>query len=254
MAFFPKSAALSEKVQSLKKEIKTENTVSEENLRERRYLWTARAFAMVFITAFITNILMIMSLFSLVPLVRVQPYELSFSDKNAQTVTIRPFQIDNKLLNGITASMVRQYVTLRKTITADSNEMAYRWGTNGPVDLLSTGNTFQVFASQAGKVLDAAVNSQITRTVMIKSAIPYVSEEGHGEYWIVDYDLVTMSPQNATEKIVPYVATVYVIYEPYNNRWENRLKNPIGFKVAQFGDETKEAYDAREKERLKNSR
>ena len=116
MAFFPKSAALTEKVQSLKNEIKTENTVSEENLRERRYLWTARAFAMVFITAFITNILMLMSLFSLVPLVRVQPYELSFSDKNAQTVTIQPFEINEKLLNGISASMVRQYVTLRKTI------------------------------------------------------------------------------------------------------------------------------------------
>ena len=52
--------------------------VSEENLRERRYLWTARAFVMVFVVSLITNILMLMALFSLVPLTRVQPYELVF--------------------------------------------------------------------------------------------------------------------------------------------------------------------------------
>lgn len=255
MAFFPKSASLSSKVQSLKDERTSKNTVSEENLRERRYFWTARAFAMVFATSLITNIIMLMSLFSLVSLVRVQPYELTFSDKNAQTVTVQPFRVDDRLLNSISASMVRQYVTLRKTITPDSDEMAYRWGTNGPIDLLSTPNTFQVFANQAGKILDAAVKSQVTRNVVIKSAIPYVSEgKGKGEYWIVDYDLITMSPQNATEEIVPYVATVYVTYEPYDNRWENRLKNPIGFKVAQFGDETRESYDMREREKVKNNR
>jgi len=229
------------------------DAVSEENLRERRYLWTARAFAMVFVASFITNILMLMALFSLVPLTRVQPYELIFSDKNAQTVTVQPLAIHDTVLKGISESMVRQYVTLRKTITADPDEMAYRWGADGPVNLLSTGNTFQVFADQAGKILDVAVKSQITREVEINSVIPFVSQE-RGEYWIVDYNLITMSPQDATKKIVPYVATVYITYEPFNGTWENRLKNPLGFKVLQFGDETKESYDAREKELLKNNR
>ena len=254
MALFqiPASLNLKEKL-SKTQEKNFGNDVSEESLRERRYFWTARGFAMIFVVSLITNILMLMSLFSLVPLVRVQPYELTFSDKKAQTVTVKPFRMDETLVKGITADMVRQYVTLRKTITSDLEEMGYRWGKNGPVDLLSTGNTYQLFAEQAEKVLRAAADSQITRDVMIKSAIPYVSAEG-GEYWIVDYDLITMSPQNATEKIVPYVATVYVTFEPYNSRWENRLKNPIGFKVELFGDETKESYDARERERIKNNR
>ena len=229
------------------------DVASEENLRERRYFWTARAFAMIFVVSLISNILMLMSLFSLVPLVRVQPYELTFSDKKAQTVTVKPFALDETLLKGITTDMVRQYVTLRKTITADQEEMGYRWGANGPVSLLSTDNTYKVFAEQSEKVLRAAIDSQITRDVKINSAIPYVAADG-GEYWIVDYDLITMSPQNTTEKIVPYVATVYVTFQPYNSRWENRLKNPIGFKVELFGDETKESYDAREKEKIKNNR
>ena len=250
MALFPVSKTMGP---SSNTEKNFGDAASEENLRERRYFWTARAFAMIFVTSLITNILMLMSLFSLVPLKRVQPYELTFSEKKAQTVTVKPFDMDETLLKGITADMVRQYVTLRKTITSDSNEMAYRWGTNGPVDLLSTGNTFQEFAKDAEKLLETAVGSQVTRDVVIKSAIPYVSVN-HGEYWIVDYDLISMSPQSATEEVVPYVATVYVTYEPYKSRWENRLKNPIGFKVAQFGDETKEKYDARERERVKNNR
>ena len=253
MALFSASTSSKEMRQSSGVEKKFGDVASEENLRERRYFWTARAFAMIFVVSLITNLLMLMSLFSLVPLKRVQPYELTFSDKKAQTVTVRPVELNETLLKGITADMVRQYVTLRKTITSDSDEMAYRWGANGPVDLLSTGNTFQVFAESAQKVMETAVSSQITRDVVIKSAIPYVAVGG-GEYWIVDYDLITMSPQNATENVVPYVATVYVTYEPYKNRWENRLKNPIGFKVAQFGDETKESYDAREREKVKNNR
>ena len=110
------------------------DAASEENLRERRYFWTARGFAMIFVVSLITNILMLLSLSSLVPLVRVQPYKLTFSDKKAQTVTVKPYEINETLMKGITADMVRQYVTLRKTITSDLEEMGYRWGKNGPVD------------------------------------------------------------------------------------------------------------------------
>lgn len=227
--------------------------VSEENLRERRYLWTARAFVMVFVVSLITNILMLTALFSLVPLTRVQPYELVFSDKASQTVTISPLRVSSNIANGITESMIRQYVTVRHTITSDPDEMAYRWGPNGPINLWSTGNTYQLFANESGKVLEAAVKSQITRDVEINSVIPY-ARGSQGEYWNVDFNLVTMSPQNASKEVVPYVATIYVTYEPFKGTWENRLKNPVGFRVTQYGSETKESFDARERELLKDKR
>ena len=121
--------------------------VSEENLRERRYLWTARAFAVVAAVSFITNIIMIMALFSLVPLVRVQPYELIFSDKETQKVSVQPLQANESVLDGISESMIRQYVTARRTITGDPDEMAYRWGDNGIVRLWSTDNVFSAFST-----------------------------------------------------------------------------------------------------------
>lgn len=225
--------------------------VSEENLRERRYLWTARAFAIVFVVSFITNIIMLMALFSLVPLVRVQPYELIFSDKNTQTVAVQPLQADKTVLNGISESMIRQYVTARHSITSDPDEMAYRWGANGIVRQLSTDNIFASFSPEAEEVLKAALKSQITRNIEINSVIPLVSQR-EGEYWVVDYNRVEMSPQSATKKVEPWVSTIYITYEPYKGTWENRLKNPIGFKVMRYGTETKQQFDARERELLRD--
>lgn len=228
------------------------DAVSEENLRERRYLWTARAFAIVCVVSFITNIIMLMALFSLVPLVRVQPYELIFSDKNTQNVSVQPLQANKTVLNGISESMVRQYVTARHAITNDADEMAYRWGENGIIRQLSTDNIFASFSSDAREILNGALKAQITRDIEINSVIPFVSQK-QGEYWVVDYNRVEMSPQSATKKVEPWVSTIYITYEPYKGTWENRLKNPIGFKVMGYGTETKQQFDARERELLKDN-
>ena len=122
--------------------------MSEESLREKRYLWTARAFAIVTVVSFVTNIIMLMALYSLVPLVRVQPYELVFSDKETQTVSVQPLHAEQTVLNGITESMIRQYVSAVHTITDDPDEMAHRWGANGIVRLWSTDNVFLKFSNR----------------------------------------------------------------------------------------------------------
>ena len=249
MAFLPKTASLSPKaIQTASSQALSDierDRVSEENLRERRYLWTARAFAMVFIVSFITNIMMLMALFSLVPLVRVQPYKLVFTDKNAQTVTVSPLKADANTMKEISSDMVRQYVIARETISADPEEMAFRWGPDGIINLLSTDNVFLKFSQTANDVLQKAVGTQERRSVHINSAMPYGSGP-EGEYWLVNYNLIKMSPQRTTQEITPRVATLIIGYEPYKTIWENRLKNPVGFKVRAYGSETKAEFDARE--------
>jgi type IV secretory pathway component VirB8 len=61
-----------------------------------------------------------------------------------------------------------------------------------------------------------------------------------------------MSPQNAVKKVERWVSTIYITYEPYKGSWENRLKNPVGFKVMRYGTETKQQFDARERELLRD--
>ena len=72
-----------------------ESDISEEAVKERRYLWMARTFALVCVVSFLANIILLGALFSLVPLVRVQPFYLSTQDKDEQIITVvRPNDAD----------------------------------------------------------------------------------------------------------------------------------------------------------------
>ena len=248
MAFFaPKQTAPSVSSEAPQNGKKTSvEKASEETLRERRYLWTARGFAMIFFVSLITNILMLMSLSALTPLVRVQPYELTFSDKKSQTVEIVPMQLGKNAINSISESMLRRYVTARHTITSDRDEMASRWGVGGLVQLLSSDNIFAEFEHTAKRELDEAVAANETRVVDIQSVLPYYRDG----WWLVNWNVRRKSPELKEEEVLPYVSTVRVGFLPTRGTWENRLNNPVGFKVMEYGYQTKESFDRREQQRL----
>ena len=65
-----------------------ESRTAQETLQEERYLWMARSFSLVALLAFIANLLLLIALFGLVPLVRVQPYYIQTQDKNQQVVFV----------------------------------------------------------------------------------------------------------------------------------------------------------------------
>ncbi len=219
--------------------------VSQENLRERRYLWTARGFAMIFIVSLITNILMLMSLSSLTPLVRVQPYELTFSDKKSQTVQITPFALDQNAKNAISESMLRRYVTARHTITSDKTEMVARWDMGGLVQLLSSDSVFDTFKRNATNTLERAFAVSETRNVIIRTVMPY-----YKDWWQVSLDLEITSPEKMDKEVLHYVATARVGFYPTKGTWAKRLNNPVGFQVLEYAFETEESFKRREKQRL----
>ena len=250
MAFFsPKQPANVENLQQRddRSRSKDAENVAQENLRERRYLWTARGFAMILAASLITNILMVMSLASLTPLIRVQPYELTFSDKKSQTVEIEPLPLGKSAINSISEYMLRRYVTARHTVTADKEEMADRWGVGGLVQILSSDNVFDEFQQTAKVILDEVFEAGETRFVRIDSVLPYYKDG----FWLVNLTIKKTSPEKEDDEIIPYVATVRVGFEPITSTWEKRLNNPVGFKVLTYGFETKASFDQREQQRIK---
>lgn len=247
MAFFqPKQPVGTKGATSTKAAPVTQDQLSEENLRERRYLWTARAFAMIFVVGLITNIMMLMALSSLSPLLRIQPFELTFADKKTQVVEIAPMALSESTVNSVIASMLRQYVKVRHEIVADQDEMAYNWGSGGLVDLLSTDNVFNEFQRGRSKILEDAVAARETRTVNFRSTSP-LADKG---YWMVDFDIIRRSPDRGKEEVVRNIATVQVVFQPTRVLWEQRLKNPIGFKVAVYGVQQKESFDQGEQQKI----
>ena len=66
---------------------KAEDVSSKEVLQEERYLWMARAFALVALLALIANFLMLIALSGLTPLIRVQPFYLQSQAKEHQVIS-----------------------------------------------------------------------------------------------------------------------------------------------------------------------
>ena len=104
---------------------------SQEQLKNERYLWIARAFSVMAVLSVLANIFLLIAIGSLVPLVRVRPYFMTVLDKNQQVVEISPPTADQLNNKEILESLIRQYVLARYTITSDVSEVEERWGTKG---------------------------------------------------------------------------------------------------------------------------
>ena len=61
-----------------------------ENATEKRYLWTARAFAIVFAVSLCCNMILLYVIVAIMPLYRVVPFLMSFEDKSEQIYKIIP--------------------------------------------------------------------------------------------------------------------------------------------------------------------
>ena len=115
-----------------------EKEISEESLRERRYLWTARAFAIVVAITLCANIVLMLGLFQVLPLTRAQFFYLTFQNKEEQIVSVQPLSASEETMNTVTESYIRQYLVARLQVTADKEEMLNRWNAEGPVKWMSS--------------------------------------------------------------------------------------------------------------------
>jgi len=200
-----------------------------EDLRERRYLWTARAFTVVFVISLCVNIILVLSIANMIPLDRVEPYMLSFQDKNEQIVNIDPI-IDISDRNVITESYVRQYIIQRNTVTSDIENMSMLWGPDGPLRWMSSDVVYSDFVSQSEDALAQVREKGFTRDVEILSVNKLVNDIWQAE--VETRDMV----QGATEPVVSRWTILLRIGYFMNSRvkYSLRLKNPIGFTVREY--------------------
>ena len=57
------------------------------NVGEKRYLWTARAFAIIMAISLCCNVVLVLAIMQVMPLYRVEPFLLTFQDKQEQIYT-----------------------------------------------------------------------------------------------------------------------------------------------------------------------
>lgn len=204
-----------------------------ENATEKRYLWTARAFAIVFAISLCCNIVLTYVIMSLMPLYRVEPYLFSFSDKREQIYNIQPVHniYDYKYLTEI---FVREYVMLRNSFVNDVDEMERRWGTSGTIKEMSSTGIYDGFRKDfADKALEQIRKYNITRNIKIISATEVGGENGR-TWWQIEFRVEDMMPDFETPRVSVWVAQVQILYRAKRVKFGERLKNPLGFTVVGY--------------------
>ena len=187
------------------------------NIAEKRYLWTARAFAIITALSLCCNIILILAIFQVVPLYRVEPFLLTFQDRSEQVYNIQPVTVELRNRKAITEVFVREYVLLRSSFSSDVSEVEARW-------------IYQDFLDNVAKKAVSIIKNQgMTRDVKILS----VNELTDG-VWQVEYETKDMYPDSAEPEVGYWTASMTVGYRRKTVKHGDRLKNPVGFTVGRY--------------------
>ena len=209
--------------------------VSVDQLRERRYLWTARAFAIVSAVALCLNLVLLIAIMHLMPLKRVEPFLLTFQNRDEQVVKIRPLAKDMAAEDIISEAMIRQYVLLRNTMVSDIDEMAFRWGPDGPLRWMSSTQVYNQFSKTVKDWLSRIKLEGLTREVRIESV---VRNQNTWLVYIVTRDMLPEAEEPAVARWRVRLAIKYFARDQREVKYINRLKNPLGFAVDRYAIES----------------
>ena len=200
------------------------------NVGEKRYLWTARAFAIITAIRLCCNIVLILAIMQVLPLYRVEPFLLTFQNKEEQVYNIQPIKGRMEDQKAITEVFVRQYVLLRSSFDRDVQEMEARWMPGGPVQEMSSSAVYTEFLEKtAKKALDLIRARSLQRNVRILT----VNELGRG-LWQVEYETQDMYPDSPAPEVNYWTASLRIAYNRKSVKYGERLKNPVGFTVVRY--------------------
>lgn len=199
------------------------------NVAEKRYLWTARAFAIITAISICCNIVLVLAIMQVMPLYRVEPFLLTFQNKQEQVYNIRSIANleDDK---SITEVFVRQYVLLRSSFNRNIPEMEARWLPGGPIQEMSSPAVYADFLEKTAKrAINVIKTKSLTRSVKIIS----VNELSRG-LWQVEYETRDMYPDSPKPDVNYWTASLRIAYVNKTVKHDERLKNPVGFTVTRY--------------------
>lgn len=205
-----------------------------ENAMEKRYLWTARAFAVIFAVSLCCNLILTYVIMTTIPLYRVEPYLLSFADKEEQIYHIEQVSKINQY-KYLTELFVREYVLLRNAFVNDIDEMERRWGKDSTVREMSSPGIYKKFRAEfADKAMELIRQQNASRSVKIVSVTEVAGGKEGQTWWQVEFRTSDMDPTKEAPKIRVWVAAVGIRYIAKQVKFGERLKNPLGFTVTDF--------------------
>ena len=217
---------------------------SSEMLQEERYLWMARAFVVMLVLAVVCDIVLLIALSSVTPVMRVQPFYIDIQNKSEQIIAVARPSAEVLNSDALRESLVRQYLEARYGIEADLNKLRARWGEEGPVYWMSDPGIYEEFKSEEANPLEElAAKENLTRNVTIGSVnwVPK-TRAADPDMGSAMLRIDEANRASTTKEMKCFRADFVVDFRPRRKglTWKNRLKNPLGFVVTDFGLTTEE--------------
>ena len=221
----------------------SENNVPVRNareiLQEERYLWMARAFVVMLVLAVICDIVLLIALANVTPVMRVQPFYLEIQNKDQQTISVARPSLETLDSDKLKESLVRQYVLARYGVSSDLAELEDRWGINGPIYWMSDQPIYDEFVQKESDPFQRlARKDSFVRNVQILTVNRTQKGGALGpDEWEVELEFSDTN-RAATKPIVSrFRVNLATAFRPTRKglSWADRLKNPLGFVVLDFG-------------------
>jgi len=212
------------------------NDVSEEARKERSYLWMARVFCLICVVTLIADFILFAAVKSLMPLIRVQPFFITTQDKDKQIINIirpNPGVLQSQTLQ---ESFVRSYVAARFGIGTDIDELERRWGTDGSIQWMSSDSVYTTFLRDyAAGLIQQAKEVGLTRDVQILN-VRHIPRANGELIWQAEVRISDMSRSSPEPQVTDWLVDMGIQFGQFNRRltWEQRLKNPLGFRVEKY--------------------
>lgn len=177
------------------------------------------------------NAVLSVAVLQMFPLYKVVPFFVTFSDKSDQIVTISSPKANLTSLDVLDEANVREYVTMRNTVTFDPQDNVYRWG--GRVKQMSTNDVYSYFMEEMKPIYDVMQQKKFARSVNVKS----ITRPSPG-YWRVTIETVDkrigsgLTDSGETRR--NFVIDMRTTNLSQTVSYQNRFLNPIGFTVLNY--------------------
>jgi type IV secretory pathway component VirB8 len=196
-------------------------------LEGRRYLWTTRVFAVAFYMSMLLNIMLVLTIYTLVPLKKIEPMLVTFNDKKEQIVQIQPFVTGQAGIQLFTEKMAGEYVKVREEIILDQTEQQRRWVEYLKYRMPEAG--YNAFLTTINQPYQELQQKGISRSVDITSTVSRSQN-------YIEVDYITTDTDRLGNVLLKgkWKARLQVDYVTRNVALTEQYFNPLGFTVLDY--------------------
>ena len=150
-------------------------------LSDRRAAWAARLLAVLLLASTILNVVLGMTIVTLMPLKEIRPFLVQVADERNVFVAIRPIeeitapQADGRQgipvagMELLTQQLLGEYVRYRHEIVRSTAVMEQRWLQGGILSMMSSQDEFSRFQAATAPIFQEMRQNDVTQEVIIES-------------------------------------------------------------------------------------